>query len=82
MSNERSPEFFTTRQAAHYLAVHPNTIRNLMLRGELHAERIGARIIRLRKADVQALLTPYRGGEYGIWASNSSNHSSDSGSVL
>ena len=82
MSKERSPEFFTIRQAAHYLAVHPNTIRNLMLRGELRAERIGARIVRLRKADVQALLTPYRGGEYGIWAISSSNHGSDSGSML
>jgi excisionase family DNA binding protein len=82
MSNEHLPELFTIRQAAQLLAVHPNTIRNLIYRGELQAERIGARIVRLHKADLQALLTPYRGGEYGVWASNSLDHGSDSGAVL
>jgi len=82
MSNQATPQLITIQAASELLNVHPNTIRNLIYRGELQAERIGARIIRLHKSDVQALLTPYRGGEYGIWASNSSNHGNDSGSVL
>jgi len=57
----------TIQRAADLLAVHPNTIRNLIARGELQAERIGARIVRVQEQDVQALLTPYVGGEFGVW---------------
>jgi excisionase family DNA binding protein len=57
----------TINQAAQELAVHPNTIRNLIASGRLKAKRIGARIVRVQEQDVQALLTPYEGGEYGVW---------------
>jgi excisionase family DNA binding protein len=55
-------------QAAELVGVHPNTIRNLLMRGELNAERIGKRIIRIRKSDLDALFTPFIGGEFGVWA--------------
>jgi excisionase family DNA binding protein len=82
MSNQATPQLITIQTASELLNVHPNTIRNLIYRGELQAERIGARIVRLHKADVQALLTPYKAGEYGVWAINSVSHGSDSGAVL
>jgi len=57
----------TIQRAAELLGVHPNTIRNLIARKQLKAERIGARIVRVQEQDVQALLTPYVGGEFGVW---------------
>ncbi len=54
-------------EAADLVGVHPNTIRNLLLRGELYGERIGKRIIRIRKSDLDALFTPFVGGEFGVW---------------
>jgi excisionase family DNA binding protein len=53
-------------EAAEQLKVHPNTIRNMILRGDLKAERIG-RLIRIRQANIDALLTPYVGGQFGVW---------------
>jgi excisionase family DNA binding protein len=60
-------ERITINEAAELLGVHRNTIRNLILRQELAAERIGARIIRIRKQDLLDLLTPYERGEFGVW---------------
>jgi excisionase family DNA binding protein len=56
----------TIKQAAEKLQLHPNTIRNLILRGELKAERIG-KSIRIRDENLEALLTPFTGGEFGVW---------------
>jgi excisionase family DNA binding protein len=64
---DNANDLLTVKQAAELLKLHPNSIRNLMLRGELKAERIGARIIRIRKSDLDALLTPFVGGEHGVW---------------
>ncbi len=66
MSNT-SPDLKTIKQAAEQLQVHPNTIRNLILRGDLQAERVG-RLIRIRQANIDALLTPFKGGEFGVWS--------------
>ena len=65
-----NPDFqplITIKEAALTCGVHPNTIRNLILRGDLRAVRIGARIIRINAIDLDALFTPYQGGEYGPW---------------
>jgi excisionase family DNA binding protein len=64
--NETISDYFTIAQTAEKLQVSPNTIRNLITRGDLKAERIG-RIIRIRKETLDALLTPYVGGEQGVW---------------
>lgn len=62
-------ELLTIKEAAESCNVHPNTIRNLIQRGELPAQRIGARIIRISSTDLFSLFTPYAGGEYGSWNS-------------
>ncbi len=67
MAKTELGEFLTIKQSAELLGVHTNTIHNLIRRKELAAERVGARIIRIRKSDLLALLTPYQGGEFGLW---------------
>lgn len=57
----------TIKEAADYWNLHPNTIRKLIIKGELPAERLRSRIIRIKSEDLVALFTPYQGGEYGKW---------------
>jgi excisionase family DNA binding protein len=57
---------YTIAQAADLLHLHPNTIRNAIARGDLKADRIG-RSIRITSENLEALLTPYAGGEFGVW---------------
>jgi excisionase family DNA binding protein len=47
--------------------LHPNTVYNWVKEGRLPAVRVGARLIRIRRADIEALFTPYQNGEFGIW---------------
>jgi excisionase family DNA binding protein len=61
-----STDLKTIKQTAAQLQVSQNTIRNMILRGDLKAERIG-RLIRIRQANIDALLTPYVGGQFGVW---------------
>ena len=68
MTNQVDSELITISKAAEILNCHPNTIRNAILSGKLQAKRYGARIVRLNKQEVLALLTPYKGGEYGVWS--------------
>jgi excisionase family DNA binding protein len=63
---ENNSDYWTIAQTAEWLQVSQNTIRNLITRGDLKAERIG-RIIRIRKETIDGLLTPYSGGEFGVW---------------
>lgn len=64
--SETISDYFTIAQTAEKLQVSPNTIRNLITRGDLKAERIG-RSIRIRNENLEALLTPFVGGEFGVW---------------
>jgi excisionase family DNA binding protein len=57
----------TIQQSADYLGVHKNTIRNLITRKTLKAQRIGSRIVRIAKADLDALFSTYESGEFGCW---------------
>ena len=68
MTNQVDSELITISTAAEILNCHPNTIRNAMRDGKLSAQRYGARMVRLNKQEVLALLTPYKGGEYGVWS--------------
>lgn len=63
----RNDTYLTVREAAQRWNVHPNTIRNAITRGRLKASRFGARIIRIRVADLDAIFTPYKGGEHSTW---------------
>jgi excisionase family DNA binding protein len=60
-------ELINVLKAADLKSVHPNTIRNCIRDGRLPAVRLGARIIRIRRADLDSLFTEYKSGEYGIW---------------
>ena len=62
------PVFKTIQQSAEFLNCHPNTIRNLIKANKLPAVRIGRNIIRIDQADLLAIATPYKGGEFGIWS--------------
>ena len=57
----------TIQESADYLGVHKNTIRNLLTRQQLKAQRIGSRIVRIARADLDALFNTYESGEFGCW---------------
>jgi excisionase family DNA binding protein len=77
MENTQFGDLITINQGAELLGVHPNTIRNLISRKLLVAERIGARIIRIRKQRLLELLTPYEAGEFGVWRCNRQSDAAD-----
>lgn len=68
MSNRSIPalDLLKVSEVANLLGAHPNTVRTLISSGKLRAMRFG-RNIRINREDVLELLTPYQGGEYGIW---------------
>jgi excisionase family DNA binding protein len=55
------------QESADYLGVHKNTIRNLITRKTLKAQRIGSRIVRIARADLDALFSTNESGEFGCW---------------
>ena len=61
-------ELITKKQASELLGVHLNTINNLIVQKKLPAVRLGSRIIRIHKQDLLNLLTPFEGGEFGVWS--------------
>jgi excisionase family DNA binding protein len=63
---QQDRQWLTIKEAAEQLKLHPNSIRNFILRGDLKAERVG-RLIRISQANLDALLTPFVGGEKGVW---------------
>lgn len=65
----QSPEdYLKIKEGAEYKGVHPNTIRNLILSGRLKAERLGRRIVRFKRVDLDACFSDYKGGEFGKYA--------------
>lgn len=68
MSQNNSQELMSIAECARLLNVHPNTIRNLIIRGEIKAVRIGERVVRIKREDFEQATTPYKGGEYGMWS--------------
>ena len=62
------PKWLTIKQAAEAWGLHPNTIRNLITRGQLKVSRLGRNIIRIDANDLNALFTAYEGGVYGVWS--------------
>jgi len=55
----------TINEAALITKTHSNTIRNWIAQGLLPAHRIGERLVRISKADLDALATPIVGGGQG-----------------
>jgi len=60
-------DLFTIKESAAYLKVSPSTIRNLILREQLKSVRVGIRIVRIHKTELDALLTPGVNGEFSVW---------------
>ncbi len=58
-TDPRTP-FLTIAQAAEELAVTQRFIRKLIAEGQLHAVKIGTRVIRIRRTDLEDLLRPAR----------------------
>ena len=51
MTEAKTPEYLTIRQACELLQVHPNTLRSWDKKGVLKAHRIGVRGIRRYKRE-------------------------------
>ena len=61
-----SSRLLTVSEAADELNVTERFIRKLIANGELDALKVGSRIVRVRRSDLQALLRPVRpSGEGG-----------------
>ena len=58
MPDTLTGRYVTQAAAADYLNVTERTIRNLIARGDLTGYRLGARAIRVDRAELDALLTP------------------------
>jgi excisionase family DNA binding protein len=67
-NNPNEPKWLSVTQCAQDRNCHPNTIRNAIKSGKLPAVRFGRNIIRINQADLEALFTPYQGGEFGQWS--------------
>ncbi|WP_460774227.1 helix-turn-helix domain-containing protein [Microbacterium sp. GXF7504] len=62
MSITSEPVELSIADAAARLGVSPKTIRRAIARGDLDARRIGARLIRIRVADLDAYGQPLGAG--------------------
>ena len=60
-------ELLPLDQVAKILSCSLNTVRNLIHRNELPAVRVGARMVRVRRVDLDVVLRPYEGGQAGMW---------------
>jgi excisionase family DNA binding protein len=52
------PEYYTVREAANALRVSVPTVWRWVRSGRLKAYRIGERVIRVRRSDLTAMITP------------------------
>lgn len=64
-SRTARPEYVSIDEAAEYLGVVPLTVRRWISAGLLPASRLGPRMVRIRRDDLDALLTPIAAGEAG-----------------
>lgn len=58
MNAPKPNALLNVKRSAETVGVSENTIRNWIAQGKLPAVRIGERIIRIRPADLAALITP------------------------
>ena len=66
-SPENSPGYLTIDAAASELDVSKNTLRNMIRDGHLKAVRFSTRVIRIRRADLDAAAQPVVGGGGTLW---------------
>lgn len=51
-----SEQLISLKQAAEYLGVSPNTVRNYIAKQGLKAQRVGPKLIKFRKADLDRFI--------------------------
>jgi len=61
-------DLLTIRQVSEYLGCSETTIRNRTKEGSLKAVRMGPRMIRIRREEIETILQPYDAGQAGQWA--------------
>ena len=61
-------DLLTIRQVAEYLGCSETTVRNRTREGSLKAVRMGPRMIRIRRDDLDEILQPYDAGQAGSWS--------------
>lgn len=59
-AGSRERPFLTVAEAADELAVTERFIRKLIAGGDLRAVKVGARVVRIRRSDLEDLLRPAR----------------------
>jgi excisionase family DNA binding protein len=70
-SNTKTPqaekELLSVSEISERYGLHPNTVRGYYRSGQLPAVYLGPRMIRIRRSDIEHLLTPYQ-AEASVWA--------------
>ena len=64
---DNSPDYLTIATAASKLDVSKNQMRNMIRDGVIPAVRFSTRVIRIRRADLDAAARPVLGGEGTLW---------------
>lgn len=54
-----SENLLTLKEAAEYLQVSPNTVRNYIAKYGLKAQRVGPKLLKFRRADLDAFIERY-----------------------
>lgn len=62
MNNFQSTDMLSIRQAAEFANVTTGTVRNWVAQGQLKASRVGDKLIRIRRSDLEAMFKPCNGG--------------------
>ncbi|MFV0634630.1 excisionase family DNA-binding protein [Demequina sp.] len=58
MPAERQQDHFSIAEASDYLGCSQDTTRRMIARGEIKAYRVGPRLIRIRRHDLERALKP------------------------
>ena len=58
---KRLGPYMSVNAVAEYIDVDPRTVRQMIADGRLKAYRLGRRVIRLRRAEVEAAFEPFGG---------------------
>lgn len=64
---EAKQELLSVSEVSREIGVHPNSVSGWIRSKQLRAVKIGPRLIRVRRSDLEEFLTPYE-AEASVWA--------------